>query len=164
MKSRRTLCNSDKQGEKRRFAGSTIAIIKGMDVRTVTSVLLKLSRRRRFQVWEITLDMALDIEQTTRVCFPAARRVIDRFHVLKLAYKAIREMRIKIRWKPWMRNLCKWHTPGHTERHIMLRSLRIVIQESSCWPEASIYFTKKNPYGPNHSVCVPVFSSGNILK
>lgn len=99
MKSRRTLCNSDKQGEKRRFAGSTIAIIKGMDVRTVTSVLLKLSRRRRFQVWEITLDMALDIEQTTRVCFPAARRVIDRFHVLKLAYKAIQEMRIKIRWE-----------------------------------------------------------------
>ena len=70
-----------------------------MDVRTVTSVLLKLSRRRRFQVWEITLDMALDIEQTTRVCFPAARRMIDRFHVLKLAYKAIQEMRIKIRWE-----------------------------------------------------------------
>ena len=39
--------------EKRGRSGSIIAIIKGTDVRTVTSVLLKLSRRRRFQVREI---------------------------------------------------------------------------------------------------------------
>lgn len=135
-----------------------------MDVRTVTSVLLKLSRRRRFQVWEITLDMALDIEQTTRVCFPAARRVIDRFHVLKLAYKAIQEMRIKIRWETLDEESMQMTHARAYRKTYHAPVLRIVIQESSYWPEASIYFTKKNPYGPNHSVCVPVFSSGNILK
>ena len=32
-------------------------MIKGTDVRTVSDVLLRLSRKRRFQVREITLDM-----------------------------------------------------------------------------------------------------------
>jgi hypothetical protein len=85
--------------EKRGRSGSIIAIIKGTDVRTVTSVLLKLSRRRRFQVREITLDMAPNMEQTARICFPAARRVTDRFHVQKLAYEAVQEMRVKARWE-----------------------------------------------------------------
>ena len=49
------LTNKEAHGGK----GSMIAIIKGTDVHTVTSVLLKLSRRRRYQVREITLDMAL---------------------------------------------------------------------------------------------------------
>lgn len=63
--------------EKRGRAGSIIAIIKGTDVKTVASVLLRLSRRRCFQVREITLDMAPNMEQTARICFPAARRVTD---------------------------------------------------------------------------------------
>ena len=44
-----------------------IAIIKGTDVHTVTSVLLKLSRRRRYQVREITLDMTPNMEQIARI-------------------------------------------------------------------------------------------------
>ena len=63
------LINKEKKGA----AGSIIAIIKGTDVKTVTSILLKLSRRRGFQVREITLDMAPNMEQTARICFPAAR-------------------------------------------------------------------------------------------
>ena len=65
-----------------------IAIIKGTDVHTVTSVLLKLSRRRRYQVREITLDMAPNMEQIARICFPAAKRVTDRFHVQKLRHRS----------------------------------------------------------------------------
>ena len=83
--------------EKRGRTGSIIAIIKSTDVKTVTSILLKLSRRRRFQAREITLDMAPNMEQIARICFPAARRVTDRFHVQKLAYEAVQEMRIKAR-------------------------------------------------------------------
>ena len=48
------LINKEKTGR----SGSMIAIVKGTDVRSVTSVLLRLSRRRRFQVREITMDMA----------------------------------------------------------------------------------------------------------
>ncbi len=33
----------------------------------------------------------------TKICFPAARRVTDRFHVQKLAYEAVQNMRIKAR-------------------------------------------------------------------
>lgn len=82
---------------KETYGGSIIGIIKGTDVCTVTSVLLKLSRRRRYQVREITLDMAPNMEQIARTCFPAAKRVTDRFHVQKLAYEAVQEMRVKAR-------------------------------------------------------------------
>ena len=89
------LINKERTGR----SGSIIAIIKGTDVKIVTSVLLRLSRRRRFQVREITLDMAPNMEQIARVCFPVARRVTDRFHVQKLAYEAVQEMRVKARWE-----------------------------------------------------------------
>ena len=83
--------------EKRGSAGSIIATIKGTDVKTVISILLKLSRRKRFQVRGITLDMAPNMEQIARICFPAARRVTNRFHVQKLAYEAVQDMRVKVK-------------------------------------------------------------------
>ncbi len=88
------LINKENRGK----SGSIIAIIKGTDVETVTKVLLKLSRRRRFQVREITLDMAPNMERIARICFPMARCVTDRFHVQKLAYEAVQDMRVKARW------------------------------------------------------------------
>lgn len=87
------LINKEARGQK----GSIIAIIKGTDVYTVSNVLLKFSRRRRYQVREITLDMAPNMEQIARTCFPAAKRVTDRFHVQKLAYEAVQEMRVQAR-------------------------------------------------------------------
>ncbi len=46
------------------------------------------------------MDMAPNIERRiARVCFPAARRVTDRFHVQKLAFEALQEMRVKARWE-----------------------------------------------------------------
>ena len=53
------LINKERKGR----SGSLIAVVKGTDVKTVTSVLLRLSRRRRFQVREITMDMAPNMEQ-----------------------------------------------------------------------------------------------------
>ena len=58
-----------------------IAIIQGTDVHTVTSVLLKLSRHRRYQGREITLDMAPNMEQIARICFPAAKRAVSYTHL-----------------------------------------------------------------------------------
>ena len=40
---------------------------------------------------EITLDMAPNMEQIARICFPAAKRVTDRFHVQKVAYEAVQD-------------------------------------------------------------------------
>ncbi|MBT9875413.1 DDE transposase, partial [Bacteroides salyersiae] len=43
--------------------------------------------------------MAPNMEQIARNCFPAAQRVTDRFHVQKLAYEAVQQMRVKARWE-----------------------------------------------------------------
>ena len=109
-----------------------IAIIKGTDVHTVTSVLLKLSRRRRYQVREITLDMAPNMEQIARICFPAAKRVTDRFHVQKLAYEAVQEMRVKAAGRLWMKSPLRLLMQRPVERCIMHLFSLMEIQESSC--------------------------------
>ena len=147
------LINKEKTGR----SGSIIAIVKGTDVRSVTSVLLRLSRRRRFQVREITMDMAPNMEQIARVCFPAARRVTDRFHVQKLAFEALQEMRVKARWEALDKESIQiayakacgkiYHAPTF---------------ESNCSPAVSICCIKKSHYGLNPNAYVPVSSSGNI--
>ncbi len=89
------IINKAKKGKR----GSIISIIRGTDVATVSEILLKMPRRRRFQAREITLDMAPNMELIAKTCFPAAKRVIDRFHVQQLAFEAVQEMRIKARWE-----------------------------------------------------------------
>lgn len=49
-------------------------MVKGTSAEKVSKVLLELSRRRRFQVREITLDMAPNMAQIARICFPAVNR------------------------------------------------------------------------------------------
>ena len=136
--------------ERRGGLGSIIAIIKGTDVRIVTSVLLKLSRRRRFQVREITLDMAPNMEQTARICFPAARRVTDRFHVQKLAYEAVQEMRVKARWEALDEESIQmaharacgkiYHAPvfenGDSRKQLLARSIYLLYKKESLWTES----------------------------
>ena len=39
------------------------------------------------------------MHQIAKTCFPAAKQVIERFHVEKLASEAVQEMRVKERWK-----------------------------------------------------------------
>jgi Transposase and inactivated derivatives len=87
---------TNKSGKGRK--GSLIAMVKGTDVETVCAVLMRLSRRIRWKVREVTLDMASNMEKIIHRCFPPARQVTDRFHVQKLAYEAVQEMRIKHRW------------------------------------------------------------------
>ena len=72
-------------------------MIKGTDVATVREVLLKMPRRIRWKVREITLDMAPNMEAIAKLCFPSAMQVTDRFHVQKLCYDAVQEKRIKYR-------------------------------------------------------------------
>jgi len=43
--------------------------------------------------------MAANMENIMKFTFPMAKIVTDRFHVQKLAYDAVQEMRIKYRWK-----------------------------------------------------------------
>lgn len=140
------LINKEKTGR----SGSIIAIVKGTDVRSVTSVLLRFSRRRRFQVREITMDMAPNMEQIARVCFPAARRVTDRFHVQKLAFEALQEMRVKARWEALDKESIQiayakacgkiYHAPtfenGDSRKQLLARSIYLLYKKESLWTES----------------------------
>jgi len=139
---------TNKEGHGRK--GSLIAIIKGTDFRTISSVLLKLPRRRRYQVREITLDMAPNMEQIARTCFPAAKRVTDRFHVQKLAYEAVQEMRVKARWEALDEESIQiahakacgrmYHAPmfsnGDTRKQLLARSIYLLYKKESLWTQS----------------------------
>ena len=79
--------------------GSIVAIVAGTKAEEVIKVLQKIPERQRKKVKEITLDMAGSMGQIAKRCFPQAVRVIDRFHVQKLAMDALQELRIQHRWQ-----------------------------------------------------------------
>ena len=78
--------------------GSIVAIVLGTDSDTVLHALRQIDSRLRNKVTEITLDLADSMHRICRYSFPRAKRVIDRFHVQKLALDAVQEIRIAHRW------------------------------------------------------------------
>ncbi len=87
--------NKEAKGRK----GAIISIIKGTQSEKVRAILEKISLHKRKKVKEVTLDMAPNMESIVRLTFPSAKAVTDRFHVQKLAYDAVQEIRIKYRWE-----------------------------------------------------------------
>ena len=79
--------------------GSIVAIIKGTKSENVIEKLMKIGRKLRHKVKEVTLDMAGSMKLISKISFPNAVQVIDRFHVQKLAIEAVQELRIKHRWE-----------------------------------------------------------------
>ena len=87
------------------------------------------------------------MEQIARICFPAAKRVTDRFHVQKLAYEAVQEMRVKARWEALdeespqiaYAKACgkMYHAPvfanGDTRKHLLARSIYLLYKKESLW-------------------------------
>ena len=78
--------------------GVLVAIISGTGSNVVCDVLDRIPEELCLQVEEVTLDMSGSMRKIVCHCFPSANRVIDRFHVQKLAFDAIQEMRIAHRW------------------------------------------------------------------
>jgi transposase len=64
----------------------------------VISILKQILRGKRIWVKGVTLDMAGSMNLIVEESFPRAVRVIDRFHIQKLAYDTLQEMRIAHRW------------------------------------------------------------------
>lgn len=79
--------------------GTIVAMIKGTIAEDIIRVLRKIPERRRKNVLEVTMDMAANMQLAIKRCFVNAHRVIDRFHVQKLAFDAVQEVRIKYRWE-----------------------------------------------------------------
>ena len=78
--------------------GTLVAVIHGTKAETVIGVIAKISLYKRLQVKEITLDLSSPMMLIARTVFPQARITNDRFHIQKLYYDAIDELRVSLRW------------------------------------------------------------------
>lgn len=74
-------------------------MVAGTKAETVITIIEKIPLKQRNLVTEITLDIAGNMGLIAKKYFPNATRVIDRFHVQKLATEALQEIRIKYRWQ-----------------------------------------------------------------
>jgi len=87
--------NKNGRGKK----GTLVASIKGTLAKDISDTLELIPLEQRKTVKEVTLDMAANMNLIIKRSFPKASRVIDRFHVQKLASEAVQNIRIKYRWK-----------------------------------------------------------------
>jgi transposase len=87
--------NKSAKGKK----GALIAMVKGTKSDDVIKILNKIPEKARFSVKEITLDLAGSMNLIAKKSFPYASKVIDRFHVQKLAFDGVQEIRIRHRWE-----------------------------------------------------------------
>lgn len=130
--------------------GCLVAIIKETRAETVIEHLLKIDRKLRLSVKEITLDMAGSMKLIAKRCFSNAKRTIDRFHVQQLASEALQEIRIKHRWKAieqendgflnarknkeiYQPELC---SNGDTRKQLLARSRHLLYKSSFHWTES----------------------------
>ena len=127
----------------------------------IIEVLEKIPLTKRLEVKEITLDMARNMEFASRMSFPNAQLVTDRFHVVKLVLEALQHLRIKYRWeatdkeneeiKKARANGVKYNpevlSNGDMLKQLLSRSRYLLFKQSASWTStqqsrAEILFTK----------------------
>jgi len=130
--------------------GALVAMVKGTKAETVIRILLKIPIGKRNKVKEVTLDMAGNMGLIVKKSFPKATRVIDRFHVQKLATEAIQEIRIKHRWEAidnendaieYARKKGTLYVPkvldnGDTLKQLLARSRYLLFKNPSKWTQS----------------------------
>ena len=166
--------------------GALVAIVEGTSSEKVIEVLEKIPEEKLNQVEEVTLDMADSMRKIVRRCFPKARRVIDRFHVQKLAYDALQEMRIAHRWDAINEETDAMeeaklsnekYVPqtlqnGDTKKQLLARSRYLLFKSADKWTEKQkhrakllfdIYPDIKKAYSLTHSLRM-IFSKNRIKE
>jgi transposase len=164
--------------------GALVAMVEGTSSEKVIEVLEKIPEKKLNQVEEITLDMADSMRKIARSCFPNASRVIDRFHVQKLAYDALQEMRIAHRWDAINQETetmeqaklaGKKYIPdtvenGDTKKQLLARSRYLLFKSADKWTEKQkhrakllfeLYPDLKKAYSLTHSLRM-IFSKNSI--
>lgn len=163
---------------------SLIAVVAGTKSEDVIAVLRRIDEDMRNAVEEVTLDLSDSMRKIVRTAFPKADRVIDRFHIQKLACDAVQELRIKHRWDAIQQandemedaKLCgKEYVPfrysnGDTRRELLIRSRYLLFKSADNWTarqkqRAAILFEEypdiKTAYGLCHSLRM-IFSKNTI--
>ena len=164
--------------------GTIVAIVKGVAADAVTKALMRIGEDKRQIVKEITMDMSNSMQLIARRCFPNAMRTIDRFHIQKLTYDALQEMRIAYRWEAIQADteareeakfLGKAYTPivlanGDTHKQLLARSRYLLFKSPDKWTESQrkraevlfeIYPDLKEAYSLTHSLRM-IFSKNTI--
>lgn len=77
---------------------SLVAVVAGTKAEDVIAVLQRIDEGYRNAVEEVTLDLSDSMRKIVRTAFPKSSRVIDRFHIQKLACEAVQELRVRHRW------------------------------------------------------------------
>lgn len=127
-----------------------VAMIRGTQADQIKAVLEKIPEQLRKKVEEVTMDMAANMISAVRRCFTKAQLVIDRFHVQKLAYDAVQDVRIKFRWLEIEREnsfytLAKANDQpyvpevlanGDTLKQLLVRSRYLLFKHESKWTES----------------------------
>ena len=165
------ITNKEAKGKK----GALVAIFEGTSSEKIIPLLQEIPKSIRKKVKEVTLDMAGSMNKIVRKCFPNAERVIDRFHVQKLAYDAIQEMRIAHRWEVinqetneiqnakdnGEKHISKKLDNGDTLRQLLARSRYLLFKSKNKWTSKqkcraeilfNLYPDLKQAYDLTHSL------------
>ena len=163
---------------------SLVAVVAGTKSEDVIDVLKMIDEDKRNIVKEVTLDLSDSMRKIVRTVFPKANRVIDRFHIQKLACDAVQEIRIKHRWDAIQQSNDELeeaklsgtpympfrYTNGDTRKELLMRSRYLLFKSSNDWTKrqkerASILFKEypdiKKAYGLCHSLRM-IFSKNSI--
>lgn len=163
---------------------SLVAVVAGTKSEDVVSVLLRIDEAKRHAVGEVTLDLSDSMRKIVRTAFPKASRVIDRFHIQKLACDAVQELRIKHRWEAIRqandemedaRHNGEDYVPfrypnGDTRKELLIRSRYLLFKSADKWTDrqkqrAAILFEEypdiRKAYGLCHSLRM-IFSKNTI--
>jgi len=89
------LTNKEGKGKK----GSLVCCCGSTLSRDIIATIKRIPQEARDKVMEVTIDMARNMESAVKECFPNAKIVTDRFHVVKLLLDALQHVRISYRWE-----------------------------------------------------------------
>lgn len=163
---------------------SLVAVVAGTKSEDVSKVLQMIGEKERKEVEEVTLDLSDSMRKIVKTCFPNAKRVIDRFHIQKLACDAVQEMRIRHRWNAIQQANDEMeeakldgkayepfrYANGDTRKELLVRSRYLLFKAADKWTErqkqrAAILFEEfpdiKKAYGLCHSLRM-IFSKDTV--
>lgn len=163
-----------------------VAVVAGTKSEDVIAVLERIDEEALNAVEEVTLDLSDSMRRIVRRVFPNANRVIDRFHIQKLACDAVQELRIKHRWEAIQQandemeeaRLNNGHyepfrySNGDTRRELLIRSRYLLFKSADKWTDrqkerAAILFGEypdiRTAYGLCHSLRM-IFSKNTIKE
>lgn len=163
---------------------SLVAVVAGTKPEDVIRVLQLIDENIREQVKEVTLDLSDSMRKIVKTVFPHADRVIDRFHIQKLACDAVQELRIKHRWDAiqqandemeeaklsGVNYIPLRYSNGDTRKELLIRSRYLLFKSADKWTprqkeRAAILFEEypdlQKAYGLCHSLRM-IFSKNTI--